>query len=191
MYQNQSKPVVYQRGGWGFGAFKPHSPLKFRRPFKIVPNYPDCENLKMAEFSTPTPQDVRKKGSKILKLPPVRNCFTLPMTNKLVAIINNLKVPNFTIWNEISCTKLQLPPELLTRGLPPPDSRSLRPLFSTECVETPLPPNKIPGYATDRGEYERNGRDPISGNILKVLWPGFKTWDFRMRNERHKPQYIN
>jgi len=34
-----------------------------------------------------------KKGSKILKLPPVRNCFTLAMTNKLVVIINSLKVP--------------------------------------------------------------------------------------------------
>jgi len=30
-----------------------------------------------------------KKGSKILKLPPVRNCFTLAMTNKLVVIINS------------------------------------------------------------------------------------------------------
>ena len=28
-----------------------------------------CENLKIAEFRTPTLQDVRKKGSKILKLP--------------------------------------------------------------------------------------------------------------------------
>jgi len=34
-----------------------------------------------------------KKGSKILKLPPVRNCFTLAMTYKLVVIINSLKVP--------------------------------------------------------------------------------------------------
>jgi len=34
-----------------------------------------------------------KKGSKILKLPPVRNCLTLSMTNKLVVIINSLKVP--------------------------------------------------------------------------------------------------
>ena len=33
------------------------------------------------------------KGSKTLKLPPVRNCFTLAMTNKLVVIINSLKVP--------------------------------------------------------------------------------------------------
>jgi hypothetical protein len=50
---------------------------------------------------------------------------------------------------EISCTKLQLPPEHLTRGLPPPDPRSLCPLYSTEFVE-PLP-NKIPGYATAPG----------------------------------------
>ena len=48
-------------------------------------------SLKIAEFRMPTPQDVRKKGSKILKLPPVRNCFTLTMTNKLVVIINSLK----------------------------------------------------------------------------------------------------
>ena len=31
------------------------------------------------------------------------------------------------MWNEISCTKLQLSPETLTRGLPPPDPRSLCP----------------------------------------------------------------
>ena len=48
----------------------------------------------------------------------------------------------------MSCTKLQLPPEPLTRGLPSPDPHSLCPLSSTEFVETP-PPNKIPGYATD------------------------------------------
>jgi len=49
--------------------------------------------LNIAEFRTPTPQDVREKGSKILKPPPVRNCFTLVMTSKLVVIINSLKVP--------------------------------------------------------------------------------------------------
>ena len=48
-------------------------------------------SLKIAEFRTPTPQDVRKKGSKTLKLPPVHNCFTLTMTNQLVVIINILK----------------------------------------------------------------------------------------------------
>jgi len=39
------------------------------------------------------PKMFGKKGSKILKLPPVRNCFTLAMTNKLVVITNCLKVP--------------------------------------------------------------------------------------------------
>ena len=39
----------------------------------------------------------------------------------------------------MSCTKLQLPPEPLTKGLPPPDPRPLCPLSSTEFVE-PLPP---------------------------------------------------
>jgi len=34
-----------------------------------------------------------KKGSKILKLPPVRNCFTSAMANKLVVVINSVKVP--------------------------------------------------------------------------------------------------
>jgi len=48
--------------------------------------------LKIAEFRTPTHQDVRKKGSKILKLPPVCNSFTLAMANKLVVTINSLKV---------------------------------------------------------------------------------------------------
>ena len=51
------------------------------------------KTVRFAEFRTPTLQDVRKKGSKILKLPPVRNCFTLAMTDKLVVIINSLKVP--------------------------------------------------------------------------------------------------
>ena len=52
-------------------------------------------SLKIAEFRTPTSQDVQKKGSKILKLPPVHNCFTLTITNKLVVIINSLKYQKF------------------------------------------------------------------------------------------------
>ena len=69
-------------------------PPKFRRPSNIVLNSTRLwKLLKIAEFRTPTSQDIRKKGSKILKLPPVRNCFTLAMTNKLVVIINSLKVP--------------------------------------------------------------------------------------------------
>ena len=101
----------------------------------------------------PTHQDVQKKGSKFLKLPPVRNCFTLAMINKLVVIIISLKVPKikkkFTIWNGISCTKLQLPPEPLTRGLLPTD-----PFLSVLCpqlnlLNSPPHPKKISGYATD------------------------------------------
>ena len=76
---------------WGF---KHPTPSKFRRLFKIVPKSTRLwKLLKIAEFRTPTPQDVREKGSKILKLPPVRNCFTLAMTNKLIVIINSPKVP--------------------------------------------------------------------------------------------------
>jgi hypothetical protein len=45
----------------------------------------------MAEFRTPAPRDARKIGSGIVKLPPVRNCFTLTKTNKLDVIINTLK----------------------------------------------------------------------------------------------------
>jgi hypothetical protein len=74
------------------------------------------------------------------------------MTNKLVVIINNLKYQKLRkvyYMNEISCTKLQLPPEPLTSGLLPPDPRSLCPQLN------PLPLNKIPGYATDKNK----GRD--------------------------------
>ena len=75
------------------GGFKPLPPRNSEDPPKSYQTQPDCENVKIAEFRTPTPQDVRKKDSKILKLLPVRNCFTLAMTNKLVVIINSLKVP--------------------------------------------------------------------------------------------------
>ena len=70
------------------------------------------------------------------------------MANKLVVTINTLEVAkneeNFTIWTEISCAKLQLPSEPLTRGLPPPDPCSLCPQMNLLT----RPPNKTPGYAT-------------------------------------------
>ena len=105
--------VAYRKGGRGrFGGFKPPPPPAiFRRPSKIVTSSTRLwKLLKMAEFRTPTPQDIwKKKGSKILKLPPVRNCFTLATTNKLV-VMNSLKVYKLknkvTIWNEISCTNI-------------------------------------------------------------------------------------
>ena len=63
-------PSGVQRGvGWGgCGVQTPPSP-KIRRPAKIVPNSTRLwKLLKIAEFRTPTLQDIRlKKGSKILK----------------------------------------------------------------------------------------------------------------------------
>ena len=127
----------------------PPQPPKFRRPTKIVLNSTRLRKLlKIAEFRTPTRQDVRKKGNKILTLPSVRNCFTLAMTNKFAVVINILKVPKmkkmllyemkFLVPN-YSC--LQQP---LTRGLPPPNPRSLCPQLNllnpprTKFLRTPL-----------------------------------------------------
>jgi len=79
--------------GWGCGVqtpLPPEIPKALQNRAKLNPI---VKTVKIAEFRTPTPQDVWKKGSKILKLPPVHNCFTLAMTNKLVVIINNLKIP--------------------------------------------------------------------------------------------------
>ena len=69
------------------------------------------------------------------------------MTNKLVVIINSLKVPKIKkiLLYEISRTKLLLPPEPLAKGLPPPDPRSLCRLSSTEFVELPPPRTKFLG----------------------------------------------
>ena len=91
-YFSSRKVSVLRRTEGGVGVSTP--PPKFGRLSKNVPNSNRLrKQLKFAEFRKPTPQDVRKKGSKILKLPPVRNCFTLAMTNKLVVVINSLKVP--------------------------------------------------------------------------------------------------
>jgi hypothetical protein len=59
--------VLYQwrTEGEGFGVFKPPSP---EIP-KALQNRAKINPIKIAEFRTPTHQDVRKKGSKILKLP--------------------------------------------------------------------------------------------------------------------------
>jgi hypothetical protein len=113
------------------------------------------------------------------------------MTNKLVVIIKSLRVPKikkillyemkFLVPN-YSC--LSRP---LTRGLPPPDPRSLCPLSSTEFVGTPPPPNKIPGYATDLNhtgtgicqrapEYLINSLLVSSHPILTKLRSQFRNW---------------
>ena len=138
--------------GWVWGVEPPPLP-KSRRPSKIVPNSIRLwKLLKIAEFRTPTPQDVRKKGSKILKLPSVRSCFILAMTDKLVFIINSLKVPKikkillyemkFLVPN-YSC--LQNP----WLGGYRPQIPFLS-VLNWICLlnPPPLPRNKIPGYAT-------------------------------------------
>ena len=63
------KLLLYHAVAYRGGGLKPPPP-KFRRPSKIVPNSTRLwKLLKIPEFRTPTPQDVRKKGTKILKLP--------------------------------------------------------------------------------------------------------------------------
>ena len=62
--------------------------------------------------------------------------LSLAMTNKLVVIINSLKIPNFKkilLWNETPCAKIQLPPATLTNWLHPPI-----PLFSVLCPQLNL-----------------------------------------------------
>jgi len=77
-------------GCWGVNPPPPEIRKALQNRAKLNPTE---KTVKFAEFQTPTPEDVRKKGSKILKLLPVRNCFTFAMTNKLVVVINSLKVP--------------------------------------------------------------------------------------------------
>jgi len=56
----------------GVGVATP--PLEIRKALQNLAKLNQTEKtVKVAEFRTPTPQDVRIKGSKILKLPPVRN----------------------------------------------------------------------------------------------------------------------
>jgi len=137
------------RSEGGFGGSTPPPP-KFRRPSKIVPNSTRLwKLLKIAEFRTPTPQDVRQKGSEILKLPPVRNCFTLAITNKLVVIINSLtvrKIKKILLYE----MKFLVPNYSCLQN---PWLGGYRPQFSVLSVLCPQlnlfnPPNKITGYAT-------------------------------------------
>jgi len=148
-----SHPTWFDHQQWhteGVRGVKPPPP-EIPKSLKIVPNSTRLwKLLKIAEFRKPKPQDVRKKGSKILKLQPVRNCFTLAKANKLVVIINSLKVPKMKkillyemklLGANYSC--LQNP---WLGGY-----RSQIPILSVLnwICRTPPPRNKIPGYATD------------------------------------------
>jgi len=121
-----------QRSPWYLGTVYSLSPWKFQvRPYnghsRLAQTYRSAWTL---------------QGSKILKLPSVRNCFTLAMTNKLVVIINSLKVTKikkilpyamkFLVPN-YSCLK-----NPWLRGYRLPDTRSLCPLSTTEFVEPHL-----------------------------------------------------
>ena len=80
------------------------------------------------------------------------------MKNKLVVIIKSLKVPKI---KKILLYEMKfLVPNYSGRqnpwlgGYRPADPRSLCPLSSTEFVEPPPPPNKIPGYATEPKSFQ-------------------------------------
>jgi hypothetical protein len=119
--------------GWGGGVGSKAPPSEIRKALqnraKLNPLVKYCS--KIAEFGTPTPQEIIKKGSKIPKLPPVRNCFTLAMTNKLDVTINVQKIKKILLYEikflvpNYSC--LQNP---LLEELPPSNTRSLCPLPS-------------------------------------------------------------
>jgi len=87
-FKKRFSTVAYRGGCWGVKP--PEIQKALRNRAKINPT---VKTFKVSEFRMTTPQNVRKKDIKVLKLPPVRNCFTLAMTNKLVATINSLKVP--------------------------------------------------------------------------------------------------
>jgi len=57
------------KGGWGWGVQNPppEIPKALQNRAKTQPDL--WKLLKIAGFRMPTPQDVRRKGSKILKLP--------------------------------------------------------------------------------------------------------------------------
>ena len=106
-----------------------------------------------------------KKAVKFLKLPLVRNCFTLAMTSKLVVIINSLKVPKI---KKILLYEIKF----------------IVPNYS--CLQNAwmggyrpqIPPNKIPGYATayihtyfmDRSPSSEANWFSASQEIPRILW---------------------
>jgi len=136
---NASQSVAYR--GWGGGWVLTPLPPKIRRPSKIVPNTTRLwKLLNIAEFRTPTPQDIRKKGSKILKLPSVRTCFTLAMTNKLIVIINGHKVPKMKkiLLYEMKFIVPNYSPQIPVLSVLCPQLNLLNPPHRTKFLGTPL-----------------------------------------------------
>ena len=79
-------------GGGGFKLPPSEIPKALQNRAKLNPTVKTFKNCWIWDAYTPKIFE-KKRASKIVKLPPVRNCFTLAMTNKLVVIINSLKVP--------------------------------------------------------------------------------------------------
>ena len=88
-----------------------------------------------------------EKSSKILKLPPGRNWFTLAMTNKLVVIINCLKVPKIK-KTLLHTMKFLVPNYSWLQKLWLGGYRPQIPVLSVLNWNCWYSPNKIPGYAT-------------------------------------------
>ena len=85
----------------------------------------------------------RKKGSEILKLPPVRNCFTSTMTNKLFVIINSLNYQKLRKFYYMKLNFLyQITPASRTLDYGATAPTSPFSLSSTEFVN-PLPGTKF------------------------------------------------
>jgi hypothetical protein len=66
--------------------------------------------------------------------PPPRNSEVLPKLSRIPSSVEYTSITTFANWVEP-----------LTKGLPPPDLRSVCPLSSTEFVEPPPPSEKISG----------------------------------------------
>jgi len=118
----------------------------------------------------PAPQDIWKKCSNILKLPSVRNCFTVVMTNKLVVIINSLKVPKI---KKILLYEMKFLYQITAASITPDYGatapRSPFSLSSTEFVEPPR--TKFLGTTLgprQRGRYndlQRTGRFAVRTSV--------------------------
>jgi len=80
------------------------------------------------------------------------------------------------MWNGISCTKLQPPPEPLTRELPPTDPRSLCPLSSTEFVQPPPPPPTPEQNSWIRHCPTHNPIYHLAPNIAILLYKSHLPW---------------
>ena len=147
--------VAYRGGGGVQTPPPPEIPKALQNRAKHNPIVKTVKNWWI--FDANTSRCSEKKGSNILKLPPVRNCFTLAMTNKLVVIINSLKVPKI---KEILLYEMKF----LVRNyscLQNPCLGATAPRFHSSVLSwicwTPPPPNKFLGMPLNEDETIKNG----------------------------------